>query len=80
MGKELEGIHQQHHVAHPAGPTGPDWALDFMQQKGMRHQELHGDPQFQEFENVYRNAQQQQGPQLGGKEGLNPLAPFFVVK
>ncbi|KAG0226333.1 hypothetical protein BGX31_007348 [Mortierella sp. GBA43] len=37
-----------------------------MQQKGMHHQQLHNDTQFQEFENVFRNAQQhQQGPQLG---------------
>ncbi|CAO3563844.1 unnamed protein product [Mortierella alpina] len=67
MGKELEGIHH----AQLAAPSGPDWALDFMQQSGpaqqQQHREFHNDAQFQEFENVFRNAQQQpQGPQLGG--------------
>ncbi|KAF9272895.1 hypothetical protein BGZ68_001995 [Mortierella alpina] len=67
MGKELEGIHH----AQMAAPSGPDWALDFMQQSGpaqqQQHREFHNDAQFQEFENVFRNAQQQQqGPQLGG--------------
>ncbi|KAK3823748.1 MAG: hypothetical protein JOS17DRAFT_753272 [Linnemannia elongata] len=72
MGKELEGIHQQqqqHHHAQIASPAGPDWALDFMQQSGpgpQQHREFHNDAQFQEFENVFRNAQQQQqGPQHG---------------
>lgn len=76
MGKELEGIHQQqqqHHHAQIASPAGPDWALDFMQQSGpgpQQHREFHNDAQFQEFENVFRSAQQQQqqGPQHGGKE------------
>ncbi|KAF9576067.1 hypothetical protein EC968_000134 [Mortierella alpina] len=67
MGKELEGIHH----AQMAAPSGPDWALDFMQQSGpaqqQQHREFHNDAQFQEFENVFRNAQQQQqGPQLAG--------------
>ncbi|KAF8937591.1 hypothetical protein EDD21DRAFT_316632 [Dissophora ornata] len=67
MNKELEGIHHGQIV--PA-PTGPDWALDFMQQNGgpqQRH-EFQNDAQFQEFENVFRNAQQQhqQGPHLEG--------------
>ncbi|KAG0211691.1 hypothetical protein BGX28_007585 [Mortierella sp. GBA30] len=72
MGKELEGIHlqqQHHHQAQIPASSGPDWALDFMQQNGPQqhqHREFHNDAQFQEFENVFRNAQQQQGPQLGG--------------
>ena len=70
MGKELEGIHH----AQMAAPSGPDWALDFMQQSGpaqqQQHREFHNDAQFQEFENVFRNAQQQQGPQLGGMSRL----------
>lgn len=81
MGKELEGIHQQqqqHHHAQIASPAGPDWALDFMQQSGpgpQQHREFHNDAQFQEFENVFRNAQQQQqGPQHGGKD--NPPNGF----
>ncbi|KAI1311056.1 hypothetical protein EDD11_003563 [Mortierella claussenii] len=67
MGKELEAMHHGQIVA---APTGPDWAHDFMQQNGrQQHREFHNDAQFQEFENVFRNAQQQhqqQGPQLGG--------------
>ncbi|KAF9176805.1 hypothetical protein BGZ51_009475 [Haplosporangium sp. Z 767] len=62
MGKELEGIHlQQQHQQHHgqiAAPAGPDWALDFMQQNGPQ-QHLPNEAQFQEFENVFRNAQQQ---------------------
>ncbi|KAF8976593.1 hypothetical protein BGZ46_008129, partial [Entomortierella lignicola] len=66
MGKELEGIHHGQIVAPPGGP---DWALDFMHHNGpqQHHRELHNDAQFQEFENVFRNAQQQQhGPQHTG--------------
>ncbi|KAF9171775.1 hypothetical protein BGX21_009807 [Mortierella sp. AD011] len=66
MSKELEGIH---HGQIAAAPTGPDWALDFMQHNGgpqQFHRELHNDTQFQEFENVFRNAQQHQGPQHSG--------------
>ncbi|KAG0041157.1 hypothetical protein BGZ83_002231, partial [Gryganskiella cystojenkinii] len=67
MGKELEGIHhQQQHRAPIAAPGGnADWALDFMQQGGpqqQHHPEFHNDAQFQEFENVFRNAQQQHQP------------------
>ncbi|KAG0314674.1 Peroxisomal membrane signal receptor PTS1 [Dissophora globulifera] len=66
MGKELEAIH---HSQTMPGPTGPDWALDFMQQSGgpLQHQrhEFHNDGQFQEFEDVFRNAQQQQHTQQG---------------
>ncbi|KAF9959867.1 hypothetical protein BGZ65_013030, partial [Modicella reniformis] len=69
MNKELVGIHhqQQHHAAHPA-QAGPDWARDFMQQNHHQqlHREPHNDTQFQEFESAFRNAQQQQAPQLGG--------------
>ncbi|KAG0363882.1 hypothetical protein BGZ54_007973 [Gamsiella multidivaricata] len=70
MNKELEGISHHQQIAAPAGP---DWALDFMQHNGgpqqHQHREFHEDAQFQEFENVFQNAQQQQqlqGPQLGG--------------
>ncbi|KAG0090755.1 hypothetical protein BGZ93_009147 [Podila epicladia] len=67
MNKELDGIHQ--HRAPITAPGGPDWALDFMQQNGPLQQQhtFHNDAQFQEFENVFRSAQQQpHGPQIGG--------------
>ncbi|KAF9106322.1 hypothetical protein BGX27_009211 [Mortierella sp. AM989] len=67
MGKELQGIH---HGQIATAPAGPDWALDFMQHNGgpqQLHRELHNEAQFQEFENVFRNAQQQhRGPQQAG--------------
>ena len=71
MGKELDGMHQQHHRAPIAAPGGADWAMDFMQQSPLQqqHPEFHNDTQFQEFENVFRNAQlqQQPGPLAAGK-------------
>ncbi|KAF9915224.1 hypothetical protein BX616_006630 [Lobosporangium transversale] len=68
MGKELEGIH---HAQIVPAPMGPDWALDFMQQNARSQHippEFHNDTQLQEFESVFRNAQQQHQyqPQIGG--------------
>lgn len=69
--RELENIqephspaHIQHHQHHPAaiaGPAAPDWAADFMGQKAA-HMSPQQQPDFEEFENIYRQQHHIPGP------------------